>query len=71
MVCPVCKMIAGIDSNRVVGETDTKIFHKVTYLCRNPHCIKYKQVCATREYEEDKPEPVPNTDDTPETPAES
>ena len=56
MVCPLCNMIAGVDSNRIVEETEKKELHKVTYLCRNPNCAKYKKVCATREYEDDKSE---------------
>lgn len=56
MVCPICKMMAGVDSNRIVEETETKELHKVTYICRNPNCAKYRKTCATREYEVDKPE---------------
>ena len=54
MVCPVCKFIAGRDSDRVINETEEKEFHKAVYLCRNPHCAKYRQVCVTEEYEVDK-----------------
>ena len=54
MVCPVCKIIAGIGVNRIIEETEEKEVHKITYLCRNPQCIKYKQVCATSEYTVDK-----------------
>lgn len=55
MVCPVCKLTAGMDKDEIVKETPTKEYHKVTYVCRNPHCIKYKKVCKTEEYEVDKP----------------
>lgn len=55
MVCPVCKLTAGMDKDEIVKETPTKEYHKVTYVCRNPHCIKYKKACKTEEYEVDKP----------------
>lgn len=59
MVCPKCKTLAGIDSNRIVGETETAYIHKITYICRNPRCQVYLLECGSREYEEPK-------DDTPE-----
>ena len=55
MICPICKFTACVDSDRIIEETPTKELHKITYKCRNPHCVKYKKVCKTEEYEVDKP----------------
>lgn len=54
MICPICKFTAGVDSDRIVETTGTKELHKVSYKCRNPHCVKYRKECRTEEYEVDK-----------------
>ena len=54
MICPICKFTAAVDSDRIVKTTDTKELHKVSYKCRNPHCVKYHKECKTEEYEVDK-----------------
>lgn len=56
MNCPVCKMTAGVDKNEIVKETPEKEYHRVSYICRNPRCVKYKKECASTEYEVDKPQ---------------
>ena len=58
MICPVCKLIAKLESNNIVEETETKEIHEIIYYCRNPKCSRYKKKCGSETYEVDKPQPV-------------
>lgn len=58
MICPVCKLIAKLESIKIVEKTETKEIQEIIYYCRNPKCNRYKKKCGSETYEVDKPQPV-------------